>query len=71
MISIEMDKCVFVAINGDVNDRMDFILPFGRIQHKNFVTLLGSNIDASGNVKNDLEHQMNIRMKRFNHICRK
>ena len=71
-ISLQISKCEFIVINGDEEDKKDFSLPGGSVKHVTFVTLLGSQLAESGNIKDDLKFHMKNRypavIKFFNFI---
>ena len=39
-ISLQLNKCEFLVINGDENDKRDFVLPYGFVKHVNYVKYL-------------------------------
>ena len=60
-ISLQLNKCEFIVINGDENDKRDFVLPYGVVKHVDYVTLLGSQLAESGNLEDDLNYHMKNR----------
>ena len=60
-ISLQLSKCEFIVINGDLNDKRDIKLPEGSVKHVSFVTLLGSQLSESGNIEDDLRFHMRHR----------
>ena len=38
-INLELSKCEFIVVNGDLNDKVDFFLPNGNIKNVEYVTL--------------------------------
>ena len=64
-INLELSKCEFIVVNGDLNDKVDFFLPNGKIKNVEYVTLLGSQISSNGKLKSDLILQM---QKRFHAV---
>ena len=71
-ISLQMSKCEFIVINGNDEDKKDFSFPTGSVKHVSYVTLLGSQLAESGNIKDDLKFHMKNRypavMKYFNFL---
>ena len=53
-INLELSKCEFIVVNGDLNDKVDFFLPNGKIKNVEYVTLLGSQISSNCKLKSDL-----------------
>ena len=60
-IKFQISKCEFIVINGEDNDRCDFILENGNIKHKKFITLLGTQLHESGKFNDNLELHMRNR----------
>ena len=54
-IALQISKCEFIVINGNPEDKIDFILPNGVIKNVRHVTLLGSQISESGNISYDID----------------
>ena len=71
-ISLQLTKCEFIVINGNDNDKTDFLIPNGVVRHVEVVKLLGSHITESGSIDVDLSHHMKDRylavLKFFNFI---
>ena len=58
-ISLQLSKCEFIVINGELNDKADIKLPEGSVKHVSFVTLLGSQLSESGSIEDD--HRFHMR----------
>ena len=66
-INLELSKCEFIVINGDLEDKANFVLPNGIIKNVLYVTLLGSQISCTGKLKYDLNLHM---QKRFHAVSK-
>ena len=58
-ISLQLSKCEFIVINGELNDKADIKFPEGSVKHVSFVTLLGSQLSESGSIEDD--HRFHMR----------
>ena len=66
-INLELSKCEFIVINGDQQDKENFILPNGLIKNVEYVTLLGTQISYTGK----LQYDLNLHMKKRFHAISK
>ena len=60
-ISLQLSKCEFIVINGELKDMENIKLTEGSVKHVSFVTLLGSQLSESGSIEDDLKFHMRHR----------
>ena len=60
-ISLQLKKCEFIVINGNMDDKKDITLPNGVVKHATYITLLGSQLAESGIISDDLKFHMKHR----------
>ena len=64
MLHLQPKKCGFICINSD--EKAPIILKNGIINHLDEITYLGSMISSAGYVDNDIQLEINSKLKQFN-----